>query len=378
MRILWLAHRDMKNPKAGGAERTILEVGRRLVKDGHELTLLSGGFKGCNKVDKIDGISVIRYGRKIGIHLVVPILLIKNSYDLVINDLGHAVPWPSTFLEKGKRVVFFRHLHARSLPGQVNPILAKIITAVEKTYPIIYRDTPFVTESSTSRNDLLKMSIKGENIEVIPPGVDHERFKPGEKTEFPSLVYFGGMREYKRPEVSIYLTYELSKIFPDIRLYFVGDGQGIEKVKRLTSELGIESNVQFMGKLEDDILASTVTESWINIHSSVTEGWAYSVLESASAGTPTVAYDVPGISDSIRNGKNGIKVKDGNLHDLLDAALMILEDPLQWWVSSHEVAEEYGWNETVRSWEKLVHGFGSENHFLMGENLKPIESEHRT
>ena len=259
MRILWLAHRDMKNPKAGGAERTILEVGRRLVKDGHEVTLLSGGFKGCNKVDKIDGINVLRYGRKIGVHLVVPILLLKNGYDLVINDLGHAVPWPSTFLEKGKRVVFFRHLHARSLPGQVNPIFAKIITAVEKTYPIIYRDTPFVTESSTSRNDLLKMSIRGENIEVIPPGVDHERFKPGEKTEFPSLVYFGGMREYKRPEVSIYLTYELSKVFPDIRLYFVGDGQGIEKVKRLTSELGIESNVQFMGKLEDDILASTVT-----------------------------------------------------------------------------------------------------------------------
>ena len=378
MRILWLAHRDMKNPKAGGAERTILEVGRRLVNDGHEVTLLTGGFKGCNKVDKIDGINVLRYGRKIGIHLVVPILLIKNSYDLVINDLGHAVPWPSTFLEKGKRVVFFRHLHARSLPGQVNPILAKIITAVEKTYPIIYRDTPFVTESSTSRNDLLKMSIKGENIEVIPPGVDHERFKPGEKTEFPSLVYFGGMREYKRPEVSIYLTYELSKIFPDIRLYFVGDGQGIEKVKRLTSELGIESNVQFMGKLEDDILASTVTESWINIHSSVTEGWAYSVLESASAGTPTVAYDVPGISDSILNGQNGIKVKNGNLHDLLDAALMILDDPLQWWVSAHEVAEEYGWNETVRSWERLILEIQNRSNFWVSENLKPIDGEHRT
>ena len=378
MRILWLAHRDMKNPKAGGAERTILEVGRRLVKDGHELTLLSGGFKGCSKVDKIDGINVVRYGRKIGIHLVVPILLIKNNYDLVINDLGHAVPWPSTFLEKGKRVVFFRHLHARSLPGQVNPILAKIITAVEKTYPIVYRDTPFITESSTSRSDLLKLSIKGENITVIPPGVDHERFRLGKKTEFPSMVYFGGMRQYKRPEVSVYLAYELSKVFPDIRLFFVGDGPGIEKLKHLATEFGIDRNLQFMGKLDDYDLADTVSASWINIHSSVVEGWGYSVLEASSAGTPTVAYDVPGISDSITNGKNGIKVKDGNLHDLLDAALMILDDPSLWSVSAHKVAEEYGWNETVRSWERLILELQNRSNFWVSENLKPIDGEHRT
>ena len=30
MKILWFAHRDIKHPSAGGAERTIYEVGRRL------------------------------------------------------------------------------------------------------------------------------------------------------------------------------------------------------------------------------------------------------------------------------------------------------------------------------------------------------------
>ena len=133
-----------------------------------------------------------------------------------------------------------------------------------------------------------------------------------------------------------------------------------------------------MGKLDDYDLADTVSASWINIHSSVVEGWAYSVLEASSAGTPTVAYDVPGISDSIRNGKNGIKVKDGNLHDLLDAALMILDDPEQWWVSAHKVAEEYEWNETLRSWEKLILDLQNKNNFLVTQNLKPTEDEHRT
>ncbi|MHB1813160.1 MAG: glycosyltransferase family 4 protein [Thermoplasmataceae archaeon] len=354
MKILWLAHRDMQNPRAGGAERTIYEVGSRLVKDGHEITLLTGGFRGSSRLETVDGIRVVRYGEKALVHLAVPIFLIRFRYDLVVNDLGHAVPWPSTFLVRKKRVIFFRHLHARSLPGQVNSMLARVISALEKLYPIIYRNAPFVTESTTSRDDLIELSISDENITLIPPGVDHDRFKPGRKTEFPSMVYFGGLRKYKRPEVSIYLIYELVKVIPTTRLYFVGDGLGLEKLKNLVRSLGIEDRVDFMGRLDEVTLADTVRKSWVNIHSAVCEGWAYSVFEASSAGTPSVAYDVPGISDSIVNGRNGIKVKDGNIHDMLDATLEILEDPLPWWLKSRELALEYSWEQTVRAWESLM------------------------
>lgn len=376
MNILWLAHRDIKNPRAGGAERTIYEVGRRLVREGHKVTLLTSGFAGGSKTENIEGMKVLRYGHLAAVHLVMPYFIFRGGYDVVINDLGHAIPWPSTFMWKGKRIVFFRHLHARSLPGQVNPFLAKIITAIEKTYPLIYGNTPFVTESSTSRNDLVNLSIKAENITLIPPGVDSEKFKPGKKTDYPSMVYFGGVRDYKRPEVSIYLAHELFMVFPQIRLFFVGEGTGIVRLKRLVSELGIESNVQFMGRLDEDDLVDTVSKSWINIHSSVTEGWGYSVIEASSAGTPTVAFDVPGISDSIRNGYNGLKVENGNIHDLLDAALQILVNPLQWWVSSREVALEYSWDETVRSWERLIREVGDGNTTLFPSNVSSTEGQH--
>ncbi len=45
MNVLWLAHRDPLNPKAGGAERTIFEVARRLVDGGNEVTLVTAGWK---------------------------------------------------------------------------------------------------------------------------------------------------------------------------------------------------------------------------------------------------------------------------------------------------------------------------------------------
>ena len=116
MRILWLAHRDPQNPRAGGAERTIYEVCIRLVEKGHKIVLLTGGWKGSMPVENLDGIEIRRFGKNIGPHLALPILLLKNHYELIVDDLGHAVPWISSIILNRHNIIFFRHLHARSLP----------------------------------------------------------------------------------------------------------------------------------------------------------------------------------------------------------------------------------------------------------------------
>ena len=116
MRILWLAHRDPLNPKAGGAERVIFEVGRRLVNKGHDVSVFAGGWKSCKKIETLDGIRILRFGYRAGPHFALPLILLKNRYDVVIADLGHAVPWIFPVLMRRKVIVHFLHLHARSLP----------------------------------------------------------------------------------------------------------------------------------------------------------------------------------------------------------------------------------------------------------------------
>ena len=154
LKILWIAHRDPKNPKPGGAERSIYELCTRFVNKGHEVTLLSGGWKGCSSYDNINGIRVKRFRTAIGPHIALPVILIKNDYDIVINDLGHAIPWILSTLLKKNNIVFFHHLHSRSLPGQVNFFLAQFITALERIYFIIYRSAIFIT--GISRKVLVK------------------------------------------------------------------------------------------------------------------------------------------------------------------------------------------------------------------------------
>ena len=91
----------------------------------------------------------------------------------------------------------------------------------------------------------------------------------------------------------------------------------------------------------------------MNIHTSVTEGWGFSILEASSAGTPTVAYDVPGVREAVEDGLNGIKVEDGNREALVDAAYLILTNPEKWWSSSVKVAQKYSWDKTTEQWIQL-------------------------
>ena len=354
MKILWLTHRDPLNPKAGGAERIVYEIGTYLITKGNEVSIIAGGWSGCKKKDYLNGMEIIRVGKRIGPHLAAPIFLLKRKYDIIIADLGHAVPWVSPVIFRKEIVVSFVHLHARSLPGQVNKILAYLISSLEKIYFIIYSRAYFVTISSTSLTDLKNLGISEDHITLINPGVNNILFKPGKKTNYPSIVYFGGMRPYKRPMEPIFVLKELLNKIKNVKLTVIGNGVLKSEMEKLAFELGIEKSIFFTGRLKDEDVAKIVSKSWLNIHCSTTEGWGISIIEAASAGTPTVAYRVPGVVDSIEDGKNGIKVEDLNREALVDAAFEILNNPNKWWVSSLDVSKQYTWAKAADSWEKQI------------------------
>ncbi len=354
MKLLWLAHRDPLHPKAGGAERTIGELCSRFAEMGYEVTVLSPRWDGARSTEKLHGFTIQRFGGNVLLHLYVPLHILMKKPNLIINDLGHAIPWPSTTLLRKSNLIFFRHLHSRSLPGQVNKIMATLITNVEKLYFLIYPNTIFITESTTSSADLSSLGIDGKNIMRIPPGVDLNLFLQSEKTSEPSIVYFGGMRKYKRPKEVILIFHEMIAQIPNLKLTMVGMGPEFKSLRYLVTAYHLDNNVTFTGRVSDEKLSSIVSRSWLNFHTSITEGWGLSILEASASGTPTVAYSVPGVVDTIEDGKNGLKVKDGNRGAFMDAALKILSDPKPWWNSSCTVAEKYSWNETAMRWDKIM------------------------
>lgn len=350
MRVIWFSHRDIRNPLAGGAERTIYEVGRRLAARGHEVHQVAVETGGLPENEVIDGIIVHRIKGNLFIHLLVHSMIQRVNPEVIIDDLAHVMPWLSPYFTTKKVVVFFRHLHARTLPGQVGLLNATLLTTIEKTYPLIYRNEAFVTETENGKSDLISLGISNDRISIIPPGVDTNLFRPAEKTKYPSLVYFGGLKKYKRPELSIEVMKHLCDI-PDIQLTIIGDGHMRKELERLTVSCGLQDKVKFAGRLSQKDLANEVASAWLNLHFSVAEGFGYSVLEAAAAGTPTIAFDTPGVGEVIKRYKLGILSR--NLEEMVSVIYDIVNSyPLHQRMFCHAVLPS--WDGCVLQWERIL------------------------
>ena len=350
MRILWFAHRDIKNPKAGGAERAEYEICKRLIRLNVDVNLVTVNPGNLLNYERVDGIKTYRIKGNIIAHLKVKTMIKKISPDIIIDDMDHAVPWCSSWFTHKKVIVVFWHLHARSLPGQVNIILAKIITFIEKKYPFIYKNNTFITESETSENDLVNLGIKQKNIIKIPLGVDLNLFHPGDKTKNVQLLYFGGLRKYKRPEYAIKVYEELYNEIKDLKLIITGDGPSLNKIKEDVKDKNYD--IEFLGKIDYNKLAKVIRESWVNLHFSVTEGWGLSIMESSASGTPSVAFKVPGVVDTIRDTYNGFLVND--INEFRDKILYIIKNEDLFIKNSREFAESFTWERTAELWYELL------------------------
>jgi len=351
MKVLWFSHRDIHHPLAGGAERTIYEISRRIVAKGDEVVWVSCSFAGAKSMTVLDGVQLYRNGNTLHAHLTAHSVIKAHAPDVIVDDLAHVVPWYSDRITTRAGTAFFRHLHSRTLPGQAPIPLAWALSQLECQYPTIYKRWPFVTESEQGVKDLVGLGVPASRTSRIPPGVDLVRFHPAEKFTEPTMVYFGGFRDYKRPWVSISVYRELRKRIPSLRLLMLGNGPNRGRVESSVPR-ELSSGVKFLGRVDDSALSELVARSWLNLHTSIAEGWGLSIVEAAAAGTPTVAFAVPGVAETVQSGVNGYTVKEGDADALIDSAYRILSQYGDWTARSRQFALAFGWESSAESWHQ--------------------------
>jgi glycosyltransferase involved in cell wall biosynthesis len=351
MRVMWLNHKDIAHPTAGGAERLIHEVAAGLSRLGNENWIVSGSWPGARTREDIDSVHIRRFPTNFAPHLVYPLLANQLKIDIVVDSLAHAIPWVAPYLTSVPHVALFVHRHARTLPTQVPPIPAKLFTAIERNYSRIYKGTKFATISESSREDLEELGIPRRSIQVILPGVNHNLFYPRKPTPTASMVQFSGIRPYKRPEVALEVLRRLLREGVDAILYIVGDGPDLSRLRKTAEPLG--GSVLFLGRLGYEELAGVVGSAWVHLQCSMAEGWGLAAIEAAACGTPTVAFRVPGSVDSVESGTSGFLVADGDVEAMVTAAKSVIEGGEAIRGRCLRYAERFSWDRTIESW----HGF---------------------
>ncbi|MCI4351806.1 MAG: glycosyltransferase family 4 protein [Thermoplasmata archaeon] len=355
MKILWACHRDASNPLGGGVERVVRELGSGLVERGHEVTVISGAFRGGKTREVVAGVRILRVGRFGLPHVIVPArLALGSTFDVIVDDLGHAAPWLSPWFTRTPGVAFFYHLHARTLGGQVNPVAEALLRTFERFYPSIYSSWKFVTISRSSVADLKGLGVPSDRVTLLPLGVDRRIFHPRQKAAEPQIIYFGGLRDYKRPEHAVLVLKLLVARGWPVKLVVVGTGPSLPKVRAYAQALHVADRLELVGRLEDEELGRLVGSSWLNLHCSVSEGLCLSALEAAAAGVPTVAYLNSSMAESVQNDRTGLLVEDGAVAKAVAACEQILTEPEGWSRKCSANSQTRDWGSAADAFELVL------------------------
>ena len=111
---------------------------------------------------------------------------------------------------------------------------------------------------------------------------------------------------------------------PDAAFIIAGEGDLMPGLRQLANELGIASDVHFIGRCED--VATLLFASNLGVLSSKAEGFANAILEYMAAGLPVVATDAGGVREAIAEGESGFIVPSGDDATMAERIIQVLND----------------------------------------------------
>ncbi|HTX60697.1 MAG TPA: glycosyltransferase family 4 protein [Methanobacterium sp.] len=361
----------------GGAEKRVYELAKRLAAHDHEVHWYSMGYwwpEHGKKDMEMDGIHLHgvsspvelyqedRRSIKEAIYFALMILfkLRAGKYDLIDCQ---GFPFFSCFSAK------FNSLLGRSTlvitlhevwnnywyeylgrAGFFGKLIERMMVNLTKN---------IITVSSKTKKDLSEIK-KQENSIIIPNGIDLkeiETIQPSpNKTD---ILFVGRLIKEKNADLLIKSLNKVKDQHPNIRCSIIGEGPEEEKLVKLTSKLNLQSNINFMGFLDDySKVISHMKSSEMLVLPSSREGFGMVVLEANACGIPAIVVDHPmnAAKDLITPGKNGF-VADATEESLSKNILMGMKSKKEISRYCQEMASEYDWDKIVKKLEITYFNF---------------------
>lgn len=367
MNILLLSWRGPGHPHAGGAELSTHEHAKGWVKAGHCVILFTSSYAGAKKEEAVDGVNIIRRGSQIfGVHWEAFRWYLFGShpkFDLVI-DQFHGVPFFTPLYVKEKKLAFIHEvtkevwkLNPWPWPFCLGPrILGPIIEPL--IFKLFYRNVLFMTVSESTKKDLTQWGIPKNNVTIIHNGFKSPNYPKYKKESKKTIIYLGALSKDKGIEDALQIFSILNKTNPDFQFWVVGKGEShyLKKLRLQTIKLKLDKKIKFWGFVGNRKKFELLARAHLLVNPSVREGWGLVVIEAASVGVPTVAYNVAGLKDSVIDGKTGLlcdtkpKALASKIQYLLDKEKLyqsLSANCLKW-------SREFSWEESVNISLKLL------------------------
>jgi D-inositol-3-phosphate glycosyltransferase len=216
-------------------------------------------------------------------------------------------------------------------------------------------------------------------IQVIPPGVDLELFRPipqaealarlGDGPAHRMILFVGRMDPVKGLDTLVHAVARLLAERPEWRygacLCIVGGDKPdlptslddtARRIDALRQELGLVDFVTFLGPQAQVDLPYYYSAAQVVVVPSRYESFGMVALEAMACGVPVIASDVGGLSTLVRDGRTGFLVPDGDVEALADRIRLLFNDRgyrNELGRQAMAVAEAYSWPAVAERVEAL-------------------------
>lgn len=311
------------HPVVGGIETWTRNIAERISQKA-EVFVVTGRVKGQPKEDKRGNLKITR----------TSLFELKNLSHSPLAYTLSLLPFiffKSLSLMKKEKIEV---LHCQGFLSSFLGFCLSAITGVpyivtvqrleKKNNPLknfIYRNASFcIAASRAIRNNFEDIGVK--NIEIIPNGIDLEKFR--------------GLTRPPHREFTVVTVARLEKVkgiayliesVNDFRLVILGDGAERKNLEDLTAKLGLTGKVQFLGEIPNEKVPGYLVSADCFVLPSLKEGFGIAILEAQAAGIPVIGTKVGGILDLIKDGKTGLLVEPKNALQIRQAVLKIRSSP---------------------------------------------------
>lgn len=344
MKILVVNYRDRKHPAAGGAEKHLHRIFSRIAGMGHQVVLLTTTFAGAQEREIVDGIQVVRKGGDLLFQLTVA----KNlkaldrefHFDVVVEDLNK-LPVFTPQLTKKPVLVQMHHLWRKSIFAEACFPVAFGVWLFETIIPWFYKRKNFVVVSPSTKQELSALGIPEKQIEVVYNGSDdlpqtasrveaalRAETAPGtaQTAPAPYFLWLSRVHKYKGVWTALEAFEIFAKSHPDVKLKIAGDGPLLKKIPAWLNARGLSERVMLCGFVSPEEKQNLLAGAMALLQTSYKEGWGLTVMEAAAHRVPSIASDVPGLRDSVRNGETGVLFPAGDANACAAAMAKVYED----------------------------------------------------
>jgi len=192
-----------------------------------------------------------------------------------------------------------------------------------------------VVRGSRAKEFLAAHNAKG-SVAIITGSVNGCYQSPRNERDI-HLIFVGRLSSIKQVHQFIDIVYAIGQIMVNVRAAIVGDGPMLADLQDYAERLGLNDNIEFLGKRED--VEAILAHSKVFVLTSKSEGLSIAMAEAMVAGTVPVVADVGELGDLVIDSVNGYLVKPNNIDEYANRIISLLRNDPMWTQFSHKAIE---------------------------------------